>query len=270
MDNNDDWDLFSFMSQPVPAEPEPEKKKTLSRQELQQLALGFLASLKPDALAVQVPARFCKYQVSCAGFWRGTGKEQGRVAQTAIVVLYEKFERCFSDCANRDKLLENLRELREKREELEQKIRQEEPELASRDDLFCDFCSWDYASSRCEEYHKLLRKIRKVQDSLHQGSRLCRIHATGVADYCYLAVPDGLVQPDEIALGWGLVYLGPGREFKLIKEPEPQEASPAGRQLLAQNIAIAGANAVRFAAGIEVHGKKVSYRKLPRKKKYLS
>lgn len=272
MDYDGELDLFSFMQQPetVVEEPAKAEKFPLNRQELQQLALGFLASQKPDAAAVQVPARFRKYQVTCAGFWRGTGREQGNIAKTAVVVLYEKFERCFNDCANRDKLLETLRELRSERERLEAEIRETEPELASQDDLFSDYRTWDYASSTNTDYRKLRRKISKVQDALHQGSRLNRIHATGVADYCYLAVPAGLVQPDEIALGWGLIYLGPERKFELIKEADPQEATPQGRQLLAQNIAIAAGNAVCFTSGIEVHGKKVSYRKPPRKRKRLA
>ena len=271
MDWNDELDLFSFIRAEEESAVTPEKaeKFPLSRQELQQLALGFLASLKPDAAAMQVPARFRKYQVTCAGFWRGSGKEQGVAVKTAVVVLYEKFERCFNDCANRDKLLEALHELRSERERLEAVIRETEPELASQDDLFSDLRSWDYAASTNPEYRKVRRKMNKVQDALHQGSRLCRIHDTGVADYCYLAVPAGLVQPDEIALGWGLIYLGPERKFEVIKEAEQQDASPQGRQLLAQNIAVAAKNAVLFSAGVDVSGKKVICRKPPRKRKRL-
>ena len=271
MDYDGELDLFSFMQQPetVVEEPAKAEKFPLNRQELQQLALGFLASQKPDAAAVQVPARFRKYQVTCAGFWRGTGREQGNIAKTAVVVLYEKFERCFNDCANRDKLLETLHSLREEREVMEAEIRRTEPGLASKNDLFSEFRSWDYASSTNAAYHKLRRRMTKVQDSLHQGSRLCRIHAAGVADYCYLAVPAGLVQPDEIALGWGLIYLDAERNFEIIKEAEPQDATPEGRQLLAQNIAIAAGNAVCFSAGVEAKGKKITYRKPPRKRKRL-
>ena len=271
MDNSEELDLFSFMQPEKVAEkvPAPAGKFPLSRQELQQLALGFLSSLNPDAAAMNVPARFRKYQVTCAGFWRGTGKAQHDVVKTAVVVLYEKFERCFNDCANRDKLLESLHELRAERERLEAEIRINEPELASQDDLFSELRSWDYASSTNAAYHKLRRKMTKVQDALHQGSRLCRIHGTGVADHCYLAVPAGLVQPDEIALSWGLVYLGPERKFELVKEPEQLEAQPQGRQLLAQNIAIAARSAVRFAAGVDTNGKKITYRKPPRKRKKL-
>ena len=56
---------------------------------------------------------------------------------------------------------------------------------------------------------------------------------------------------------------------EIIKEAEPQDATPEGRQLLAQNIAIAAGNAVCFSAGVEAKGKKITYRKPPRIRKRL-
>lgn len=257
----------------APAAPAaPPEKRPLSHAELQQLALGFLVSLNPDAVAIQVPARFRKYQVTAAGFWRGEGRNYRNVERTAVVVLYERFEHCFSDCADRDARLAAIHALRSEREELEAEIRQTEPELGSTDDLFSEFRRWDYASSRNPQYRKLNRQLEKLLHALHQGSRLEHIRQTGVADLCYLAVPEGLVAPDEIASGWGLVYLGQDRSFRLAREAEPQSiATPEGRRILAQNIAVAGSGAVLFAAGVD-HGRNgaVAYRRPPRRKARLS
>ena len=104
----------------APAAPAaPPEKRPLSHAELQQLALGFLVSLNPDAVAIQVPARFRKYQVTAAGFWRGEGRNYRNVERTAVVVLYERFEHCFSDCADRDARLAAIHALRSEKEELE-------------------------------------------------------------------------------------------------------------------------------------------------------
>ena len=274
-DNDSELDLFSFLQpepepEPEPApEPEPEKptpevispepvtpppapKSGLTHSELQQLALGFLSSLNPDAVAIQVPARFRKYQVTAAGFWRGEGRGYRNVERTAVVVLYERFEHCFSDCADRDARLAAIHALREEKERLE-------------------FRQWDYASSRNPKYRKLRRKLEKLLHALHQGSRLEHIRRTGVADLCYLAVPEGLVAPDEIASGWGLVYLGQDRSFRLAREAEQQSiATPEGRQILAQNIAVAASQAVLFASGID-HSRsgRILYRRPPRRKARL-
>ena len=271
----DEWetqpDLFSYMAAAAPVQPpEPAESpvRRLSHGDLTQLALGFLCSLHPEAVALQVPARLRKYQVTAAGFWRGEGKGARNVEKTAVVVLYEKFDHCFADCADRDRQLAAIHELRAEKNSLEELIRRTEPELGSRDDLFVEFRSWNYAGSRNAEYQKLRRRLEKLQHTLHQGSRLEHIRATGVADYCYLAVPAGLVASDEIAAGWGLVYLGPGRKFELVREAEVQEiVTPEGRQILAQNIAVAAAGAVRFAAGVDCPANgEVAFRRLPRKR----
>lgn len=292
----DQLDLFSFLEQPqetvapktespsesasekieissdsVPIPPPVKEKKILRRQDYQQLALGFLCSRGVEAVAMQVPARFRKYQVTAAGFRRGDGGHYKTVKTTVVVVLYEKFDRCFADCADRDLHLEALHSLRIEKERLEAEIRLQEPELGSLDDLFAECRTWDYSSSKNTEYLKLRRKFEKLQHALHQGSRLEHIRATGVADYCYLAVPAGLVAPDEVAAGWGLVYLGPERSFELVREAEQQSSvTPEGRQILAQNIAVAAQNAVRFSGGVDCSGSgRIIYRRIPRKKGLL-
>ena len=190
------------------------------------------------------------------------------MARTAAVVFFDQTDNCFCDCVDQKALLEAIHDLRGEKEQLEAEIRATEPELASTNDLFSEFRSWDYASSRNTAYQKLLRKLEKLQHTLHQGSRLEHIRRAGAADLCYLAVPAGLIAPDEIAAGWGLVYLGQDRSFRLAREAEQQSiATPEGRQILAQNIAVAASQAVLFASGID-HSRsgRILYRRPPRRK----
>lgn len=272
MDEEFELDLFNYQQSTELEKPAPAASpRRLRPQELQQLALGFLCSLGPEAVALQVPARFRKYQVAAAGFWRGESGRGREVSRTAVVVVYERFEHCFAECADRDAQLAAIHGLRAEKKQLEAEIRIREPELGATDDLFAEFRSWNYAGSRNPEYQKLRRRLEKLQHSLHQGSRLEHIRRTGVADLCYLAVPAGLVAPDEIAAGWGLVYLHTDRTFELVREAEPQMiATPAGRRMLAQNIAVAAARAVCFSAGVDrLRSGEIGFRRPPHRRSRL-
>ena len=253
------------------APPEPARvppPKALTRSDFHQLCIGFLASLSPDAIATFVPVRQIKYQVTAAGFWLGGNPRNREVARTAAVVFFDQPDNCFCDCVDQKALLEAIHNLRDEKEKLEAEIRATEPELASANDLFSEFRSWDYASSRNPAYQKLRRKLEKLQHTLHQGSRLEHIRRAGAADLCYLAVPAGLIAPDEIAAGWGLVYLNADRSFTLVREAELQVGvDPRNRQLLARNIAVAATSAVLFAAGVEHCGENVRYRRVPRRRR---
>ena len=77
-----------------------------------------------------------------------------------------------------------------------------------------------------------------------------------------------VVDPDT---GFELGPDQPGRKFRLVREAEEQAiATPEGRQLLAENIAIAASCNARFAAGLDVRKDgTVVYRRPPRKRSRL-
>ncbi|MPM91603.1 hypothetical protein SDC9_138734 [bioreactor metagenome] len=184
-----------------------------------------------------------------------------------MAVLVDRPDNCFCECVDQRAMLDEIHAMREEKERIEAEIRVTEPELAAKDDLFGEFRSWDYASSRNPAYRRLRNKLEKLQHSLYQGSRLERIRRAAVADLCYLAVPAGLVAPDEIEEGWGLVYLNADRSFTLLREASMQDnVEPRGRKLLAQNIAIAATHAVLFMAGVDRSGDEVRFRRPPRRR----
>ncbi len=279
-------DLFQFAESAPAREPESELKPVtaeseaapgaatvpppdrLTRADFQQLCVGFLASLGVHALASSVPVRRSRSLVNAAGFWRGENGRLNETAKTAVVVLSDRYDNCFCECADQKIMLEAIHSLRDEKERIEAEIRAAEPELAAKDDLFGEFRSWDYASSRNPAYRKLRSKLEKLQHSLYQGSRLERIRRAAVADLCYLAVPAGLVAPDEIEEGWGLVYLNADRSFTLIREATPQDnVEPKGRRHLTRNIAVAATQAVLFASGIDTSNNEISFRRPPRRRR---
>lgn len=239
----------------------------LTRTDFQQLCIGFIASLGPHAVAASVPVRRFRFPVNAAGFWRGENGRSREVVKTVVAVLVDRPDNCFCECIDQRAMLDEIHAMREEKERIEGEIRVTEPELAAKDDLFGEFRSWDYASSRNPAYRRLRNKLEKLQHSLYQGSRLERVRRAAVADLCYLAVPAGLVAPDEIEEGWGLVYLNADRSFTLLREASMQDnVEPRGRKLLAQNIAIAATQAVLFMAGVDRSGDEVRFRRPPRRR----
>jgi len=251
----------------APASAQVPPPDQLTHVDFQQLCIGFIASLWPDAIAASVSVRRCRYPVAAAGFWRGENGRAREVVRTVAVVLADRPDNCFCECVDQKAMLDAIHAMRDEKERIEGEIRVNEPELASKDDLFGEFRSWDYASSKNPAYRKLRSKLEKLQHSLYQGSRLERIRRAAVADLCYLAVPAGLVAPDEIEAGWGLVYLNADRSFTMLRDAELQEnVEPRGRRLLAQNIAVAATAAVLFQSGVDWDGETVSFRRPPRRR----
>lgn len=267
-----EFDLFDFAASQAAALEAPEKTSDnetpeiaeipsapiLSKAELRQAAMAFLASLKPAGIAANVPTRRSKYKVAAAGFWRPpTARKTNVITKTAIVVMYNDLDCCFSDCAGRDERIAVITGLQNEKNQLEAEIRQNEPHLASADDLFGEFRTWDYASSSNPQYRKICRKLDRELKILTQGSKLEYIRRAGNADLCFLAVPEKMIDPAVVPLEWGIVELtAVPRGFKLVRNAmHLPEVTPEGRLQLALNIASAAAGAACFASGVDSNGK---------------
>ena len=270
-----EFDLFDFARENSAAQVEkvePETARTvtvLNKAQLRQAAMAFLATLKPDGIAANVPTRRSKYRVAAAGFWRTpSARKNNVITKTALVVMYDDLDCCFSDCAGRDQRIAVISELQNRKTAMEAEIRKNEPHLASTDDLFGEFRSWDYASSSNSDYRKICRKLDKELKLLTQGSKLEYIRRAGNADFGYLAVPENLVDPAMIPIEWGIVELTTApRGFKLIRPAMMlPDVNAAGRLQLALNIACAAAGSACFASGVDSSGK---MRRPPKKRHAL-
>jgi hypothetical protein len=118
--------------------------------------------------------------------------------------------RIASDFADRERL-EPLLKLREHletvREGIElQRIRQEEPQLRrAGTSLFAELEEWDFAASRLPAYHKVLRRLRKLDEQIHGQTKFFVIARYQLADRLYVAAPRGMIRPCEWPRGWGLL-----------------------------------------------------------------
>ena len=269
--NLEELDLFAFAERGGFAKEQEAERRAMPRHLLQQIAFGFLVSLRPDAAAQQVPAKNTRLIAAAGGFWRAASGRRRPVSRTVLVALCPDLDCCFNDCCGREERMERIAGLRARLAELEAEIRRTEPHLAAADDLFREFRSWDYASSGNADYHRLRAELDREVRLLADGGRLERLQHAAVADLCYLVAP-AEVAAAAVLPGWGVVEAGPGYRFRVVREAEPQtEVTPENRQQFALNIAQAAAGSARFAAGVElVGGGKVSFRKIPRRRGRVS
>jgi len=236
--------------------------------ELKQAILGWLVALSPSGIGTQVPTRISKYQVDIAAFWSAPEKQLLKPEKTMIVEIRDDREQCWPDCGDSDKLLRKLREKKDQKAILESVIRVNEPGLKESDSLFDEYESWNYAASVNQEYQSCLKQIEKIQHSLYKGSRFEQIRRGHVADLLYLAVPSGEVHADELAEGWGLLYIDSKHNVIEIKKAGQQEPPESNRLHLIQGLAAAAMKNVLFAYGVRLSDNgKVAFAPPPRRRK---
>jgi hypothetical protein len=219
--------------------------------ELRRAVLGWLLALAPTAIGVMVPTRIAKCQADVAAFW--AEPDRRRILQpvkTLAVEIRRDREQCWPDCARKDELLPQLKELKQEKARLEALIREREPHLQDTDSLFDEFENWRYAETSNPDYAQCLKRIDGVEHTLYRGSRFEQIRSAKVADLLYLAVPAGTVHADELADGWGLLEISPRREVCEVRTAEFWDCPRDRRLHLAQHIAASCRNSLLFAHGI--------------------
>ena len=221
--------------------------RTLTPKQLKRGAMAFLASLQPSGLAMDVAAGG-RCRADAAAFWL----QKGAVVRSALVEIQTGFDESID---GKNELFDSLKLARMEREILEQEIRQTEPDLRDRSQLFTEFSDWNYEVSKNPSYRECLQKIRKIEHTLYHGTRLERLIRTRAASELYLIVPENAVAPDYPLNGCGLVYIRKDLSFELIRRPEPQENVSAESQMrLTLNIAASNMADVLFANGIYANG----------------
>ena len=257
--------------EPVPeesiAEEEPEQEpQSLSRNDLQRASLAWLASLNPTAAAMRVPTRLAKFRAGAAAFWSSPGRH--RLLQPDLTVVVEaRISRndCWPECSDSEVILPSYREYQANRRSLEESIRKNEPFLLDSDVLFPEIEYWNYEDTENPDYKPCLEKLAEFESALYRGSRFERIREGAVANELYLAVPDGMIDPDELAEGWGLLYVYPDMHVEVIRKAAHYDCPQEHMLHLSQNIAASSLRDVLFAHGIyqEADGK-ISYRRPPK------
>jgi hypothetical protein len=245
---------------PVEEYSKPEKrsqKTTIDRnspfrpQNMKRAILGWILTEKPSGVGVNVPTRVSKFCADVAAFWSSPGKKRlMQPDKTVIVEIRRTREQCWPDCSRQEELLPLLIEQKELKKSLETEIRQTEPELKDSDTLFPEYATWRYSESKNKKYHRCLKQTEKIEHALYKGSRFEQIRRAHVADFLYLAVPEGTVHPNELADGWGLINIKSDLSAQIVKEAETWDCPTSNRLHLVQNIAASSSNSLFFSFGV--------------------
>ncbi len=243
----------------IPAAGENKKtnrrKKTLLRRAVMKWLLETAA---PAGLAMSVSTRSTQYKADIAAFWNqkvrnSKAKKPYQVLKpkrTMIIECYTEREECWPDCAHSRNLAADIKQWKQRKHELESQIRSHEPELREDNVLFSEYTEWRYESSANPEYHQALKKIKELESALLKGTRLEKIRDSGLADEFYLAVPENVIMPEELADSWGLLWVREDMSTEIKKPAGAGECSVDNRMHLVQNIAAAATSDVLFTAGI--------------------
>ncbi|MFZ2656945.1 MAG: hypothetical protein WAX69_18575 [Victivallales bacterium] len=260
--------VLDFNNEVKPVEVSKPLKTTLQPLELKRAALGWIVTQKPDAVGVKVPTRISKYCADVAAFW-SVGKRGKLIPKkTLIIETRNNRKECWPDCSKHEGLLAQLKGAKELKRAIEAKIRKDEPALKDTDNLFNEYESWRYKESRNKEYHKCLKEIDKLERAVYNGSFFEQLRRAEVADYLYLAVPEGTVHSDELADSWGLIYIKPDLSAELIKSAEFWDCPIEKKIHLAQNIAITCRKSLLFSLGIrENAGGKPVFTPIPHRRR---
>ena len=139
--------------------------------------------------------------------------------------------------------------------------------MRATDTLFDEYTEWYYEKTENSDYHQVCRDIRKLEDALYKGSRFEAINSAKLADFCYLAVPENVVHPHELASNWGLIWVREDKTLEIITPALNQHCSQGSQLHLIQNIAIAASENVYFANGIIEKDGVIHFLRPPRRRR---
>jgi hypothetical protein len=229
------------------------KPSSLKPINLRQAVLVWLAKQNPTGIGINVPTRFSKFQADVAAFWSYPLKKKiYSPYKTVTVEIRPGREECWPDFSKQQELLKDLVGLKERKREMEEKIKKDEPEIKDNDVLFNEFDSWRFKDSKNKNYQKCLRDIEKIEHSIYKGSRFEQIRRSHVADNLYIAVPGDVIHPDELADGWGLIFIDENLSVKVVKNPDDKDCTDESRMHLAQTISASASRFVLHSQGVNV------------------
>ncbi len=188
---------------------------------------------KPDGLACDVGMFRKGDRVDVAALW--LGGRSGRISGRVFICCPERDD-CWPVCSGSGIISAEVVALKARRSEIEERIRLNEPELREKDMLFEEYAVWDYSRSADREYHEICGRIASLEELLYSGSILQHIAERPLCQKMYVVVPRGMLQPDELMDGWGLLWVGPGGVVEEMRESGRHAVSAEDGQLFIKRV----------------------------------
>jgi len=238
------------------------KKQLPARQALRLAVLRWLfadSSSAPSAVSSDVKVRLLGVQADLLASWhpavyQASVKRKLQVPKRIMLVICAADRAsCWPACAERDEILEQSSALRLQMQRLEKDIRSKEPHLLDNNMLFEEYAEWDYGKSVNHGYQELRTQLNKLEKALYKGTQLEKIAGLNMADELYLAVPEGVLLPEELRRPWGLLTVSKDLQLSLRREALPQQMQPEMRRHMIQNMLVAQREQLLENMGLKLH-----------------
>ncbi len=252
---------------PAPLAPPPRRGETAAHLLLKRLALFWAQKQGYHSCAYEVSLPNCRYRADLAAYMPSKGRIKVRARDPALPELTHRVMVCHTlgstaifeckqarsdflkDSRNTRETLAELKDLRERRVELERALRVHYPSLRVSDSLFQDYQSHDFGELRHESYQKCLARIALLQNRLFKQTKFDLLVRYRCGNLFYVVAEDGIFQPHEIPLGWGLLVRRADR-LELREKPIWQDLEDHERLALLHKIAASGTRGLNREAGI--------------------
>jgi len=206
------------------------------------LIYGVEVRLPRSNYRADVAAYLVKHALQPLG---GAGTMATRLARQPIVGTTAVFE-CkqsrsdfLKDSRSSSRTVEQLGVLQERRRTLERLIGLHLPSLRKGETLFPEYDAIDLSRHEHKTYRKVLREIETLQARLYGKTKFDRMTRYECANVCYLVVEEGILEPHEAPLHWGLLVRR-GDSLIQVCTPVWREIPQPVRLELLHRIALAG------------------------------
>ena len=178
-------------------------------------------------IAMEVRAPRSRFRVDVAAYRPGR-RESPTCPATAIFECKQSRPDLLRDIAEIDSMRDKLRELQQRRANLERLLLTHHPSLRAGESLFPE---WDTFAGEFlvhDGYQRLLTNIIGIQNQLQNCTKLAWITRYRLANLHYLVAPEKLVTLDEVPPGWGLLESAGGPELNLRQPAQFMQMKDSG------------------------------------------
>ena len=247
----------------------------LNKLDVRRSAIAWLVAQNATGVGIDVPTRFKRFKADLGAFWNSQGRNvSGQTPnkvyipnKTVVMVCRHSRRECWPEFTQSNQLLSKLKQLKEERDDFEKRLRESEPQLRDSATLFEEFTHWNYEKSQDKSYHELRKKVELAEKAIYKGSLFERIFNAKIADRHYLVVPTGTIHKNELAAGWGLLWVDDNYNVVEKLEAKDCDCSIQNRYHLIQNIASANLCNVLFSSGIAQNNGEYQFTRLPRRRR---
>jgi hypothetical protein len=172
--------------------------------------------------AMEVRAPRSRFRVDVAAI-----RLDRRQGEPTIAVFECKQSREDLDRDNRrqSELKATLKILQERRDRLEGMLAVHYPSLRTSDSLFPEWATFDFSSIDHTAYRQTIQKIARIHRQLFDHTKFDLMTRYKLGNLCYLVTIPGLLDANEVPLGWGLLEVN--EEAVVIEKSVPTRFSGA-------------------------------------------